>query len=39
VAPAAYRVVGPPVPRPLVVKLLTDDPNVIIYWIASIKGE
>ena len=38
-APAAYRVIGPPDPRPLVVKLLTDDPNVIIYWIANIKGE
>ena len=39
VAPAAYRVVGPPDPRPLVVKLITDDPNIVIYWIASIKGE
>ena len=38
-APAAYRVVGPPDPRPLVVKLITDDPNIVIYWIASIKGE
>jgi len=38
-APAAYRVIGPPDPRPLVVKLITDDPNVVIYWIASIKGE
>jgi hypothetical protein len=38
-APAAYRVIGPPDPRPLVVKLLTDDPNIVIYWIASIKGE
>jgi hypothetical protein len=36
---AAYRVVGPPDPRPLVVKLITDDPNIVIYWIASIKGE
>jgi hypothetical protein len=38
-AAAAYRVIGPPDPRPLVVKLITDDPNVVIYWIASIKGE
>jgi hypothetical protein len=38
-AAAAYRVVGPPDPRPLVVKLITDDPNIVIYWIASIKGE
>jgi hypothetical protein len=38
-APAAYRVVAPPDPRPLVVKLITDDPNIVIYWIASIKGD
>jgi hypothetical protein len=25
--------------EPLVVKLLTDDPNVIIYWITDSKGE
>jgi hypothetical protein len=38
-ASAVYRVVGPPDPRPLVVKLITDDPNIVIYWIANIKGE
>jgi hypothetical protein len=25
-------------PQPMVVKLLTDDPNVVIYWITDIKG-
>ena len=35
-AVSAYRVVGPPVAQPpLVVKMLTDDPDVVIYWIAS----
>jgi len=29
---------APPAP-PLLVKLTTDDPNVIIYWIADQKGE
>jgi hypothetical protein len=33
--PAVYRVVGPPVPQPLVVKLLTNDPNVVIYWFSG----
>jgi hypothetical protein len=33
--PAAYRVVGPPAPQPLVVKLVTNDPNVVIYWISG----
>jgi hypothetical protein len=33
--PAIYRVVGPPVPQPLVVKLLTNDPNVVIYWFSG----
>ncbi len=36
VAVSRYRVVGPPVAQPpLVVKMLTDDPDVVIYWIAS----
>jgi hypothetical protein len=30
---------GPPHLEPVVIKLLTDDPNVIIYWIADAKGE
>jgi hypothetical protein len=34
-ARAAYRVVGPPSLRPLVVKLVTDDPNIVIYWISG----
>jgi hypothetical protein len=29
---APYRVVGPPAPEHLVVKLVTNDPNVVIYW-------
>jgi hypothetical protein len=33
--PAVYRVVGPPVPQPLVVKLLTNDPDVVIYWFSG----
>jgi hypothetical protein len=33
--PAAYRVVGPPAPQPLVMKLITNDPNVVIYWISG----
>ncbi|MGA3236219.1 MAG: hypothetical protein ABSG03_07950 [Bryobacteraceae bacterium] len=32
---AAYRVVGPLVPEHLVVKLVTNDPNVVIYWITG----
>jgi hypothetical protein len=32
-AAAVYRVVGPPAPQHLVVKLVTNDPNVVIYWI------
>jgi hypothetical protein len=39
----AYRAIGPraiglPDPQPLVVKLITDDPDVVIYWIAEPKG-
>jgi hypothetical protein len=30
---------GPPHLEPLMVKLFTDDPNVIIYWIADGKGD
>jgi hypothetical protein len=33
--PASYRVVGPPAPQPLVVKLVTNDPNVVIYWFSG----
>lgn len=36
------RVVGPPAPsqnQPIVVKLLTNDPNIVIYWITDPKGE
>lgn len=32
-------VIGPPNPTPLVVKMLTDDPNVVIYWISAGTGE
>jgi hypothetical protein len=35
IAPAPYRVVGPPAPQHLVVKLVTNDPNVVIYWITG----
>lgn len=35
-APAPYPVIGPPTPKPpLVVKLVTNDPNVVIYWISG----
>jgi len=34
-APAAYQVIGPPIPQPLLVKLVTNDPNVVIYWISG----
>jgi hypothetical protein len=45
----AYSAIGPraiglvamrplPDPQPLVVKLITDDPNVVIYWISEPKG-
>jgi hypothetical protein len=33
--PAPYRVVGPLVPEHLIVKLVTNDPNVVIYWITG----
>jgi hypothetical protein len=33
--PAAYRVVGPLALQPLVVKLVTNDPNIVIYWISG----
>ena len=32
---APYRVVGPTVPQHLMVKLVTNDPNVVIYWITG----
>jgi len=31
----AYRVVGPPAPQHLVVKLVTNDPDVVIYWFSG----
>jgi hypothetical protein len=36
---SAYSVVGPPKLQPLVVKLVTDDPSVVIYWISQGSGE
>jgi hypothetical protein len=33
VKPAAVET--PPEPKPLVVKLLTDDPNIVIYWLVD----
>ena len=40
-APPSAAVSAPEKPptEPLVVKLLTDDPNVVIYWIADSKGD
>jgi hypothetical protein len=32
---APYRVVGPPAPQHMLVKLVTNDPNVVIYWITG----
>jgi hypothetical protein len=32
---APYHVVGPPAPQHLLVKLVTNDPNVVIYWITG----
>jgi hypothetical protein len=37
--PPVTGVIGPPNPTPLVVKMLTDDPNVVIYWISTGTGE
>ena len=37
--PATYTVVGPAIAAPLVVKLITNDPNVVIYWISEKTGE
>jgi hypothetical protein len=37
--PSVTGVIGPPNPTPLVVKMLTDDPNVVIYWISTGTGE
>jgi hypothetical protein len=34
-ASAAYRVIGPPAVQPLMVKLVSDDPNIVIYWISG----
>jgi hypothetical protein len=28
-------VIGPPIAQPLMVKLVTDDPNIVIYWISG----
>ena len=30
-----HNVIGPPIAQPLMVKLLTDDPNIVIYWISG----
>jgi len=30
---------APPEPEPMVVKLITNDPDVVIYWITGTKGE
>jgi hypothetical protein len=38
VEPAARETVAA-LTEPLMVKLLTDDPNVVIYWISGSKGE
>ena len=38
-APKEIAVKAEPPAEPLVVKLVTDDPNVIIYWITDTKGE
>jgi len=32
---ATYQMVGPAVSKPLVVKLITNDPDVVIYWISG----
>jgi hypothetical protein len=37
--PAVTGVIGPPNPTPLVVKILTNDPTVVIYWISAGTGE
>ena len=38
--PAAQLAVAEPQPsQPLVIKLFTEDPNVVIYWIAESKGD
>lgn len=37
--PAAIRPAMQPKAQPLVVKLVTDDPNVVIYWITGKSGE
>lgn len=35
----ATGVAGPKITQPLVVKMVTDDPNVVIYWITDGTGE
>ena len=38
--PAPQRaIVGPRISQPLVVKMVTDDPDVVIYWITEGTGE
>jgi len=37
--PAVATPQPPPEAEPLVVKLITDDPNVVIYWIPDRKGD
>ena len=38
-APKTIAVKTEPVVEPMVVKLITDDPDIIIYWITDTKGE
>jgi anti-sigma factor RsiW len=39
VAPVRRTIGPPPLGEPLVVKLITDDPDIVIYWIADRKGD
>jgi hypothetical protein len=38
-APIRRTAGPPPLVEPLVVKLVTDDPDIVIYWIADRKGD
>lgn len=37
--PVIAGIVGPRISQPLVVKMVTDDPNVVIYWVTEGTGE
>jgi hypothetical protein len=37
--PPVSGVIGPPNPTPMVVKMFTEDPDVVIYWISERTGE